>query len=296
MSGYSKQVLEPHQTVRFKTMERFLSYFGTEPRRLNAPIPTYLLISIKTGEGFCYIDNNYVALRSGTLLLVSPYSFLHLVDTSFLLGSVIIFTEAFFCITRFHENLLYKVTYDPRSRPFVQLAETTEKAAFINANIKMFGMEYQFNKELSSGNERLINAVSSIMLIIHARQLANMNGSYDPYNDEGKSMLVAFIRLVNFHYKEETALAYYAKQLHITISHLQHTCKKGYGWTPKAIIQTKLLNEAKRLLTFDPRSIDAIGDELGFADNSAFINFFRQNLNQSPQAYREGNAPDNFNR
>ncbi len=284
-----KDVLQPNQIVRLKTLDRFVSYFGTAPRRLNKHQPAYLLIIIKNGYGHCFVDNEYVPLIAGSLLLISPDSYLRLDNTQYLLGNVIIFTEAFFCKTQFTENLLYKVVYDPESKPIVQLNEGKIKTAFINSRIQLFSLEYRMLKDKSADNDLLLNMLSGIILMLHQEQLEQNGQSYDNENPHLKNIVVKFIKLLNIHYKEQHQLEFYARKMGVDVSTFSKLCRKACGWSPKSIIQSKLINEVRLSMIFDPRPTSEISFELGFQEHSAFNKFFREELKISIAEFKAAN-------
>jgi AraC-like DNA-binding protein len=68
---------------------------------------------------------------------------------------------------------------------------------------------------------------------------------------------------------------------------LNQTCKKAIGKTPGAVINERVLLEAKMLLTATEKAVNEVADELGFTDAPHFIKFFRQHTHLTPRAYRE---------
>lgn len=279
-------VLEKDQVVRFKTLDRFTSLFGTEPRRLNEPRWIYTVISIKQGKGHCYIDNEYVPLQAGTALLVSPFSFLHLENTLYLQGVVILFTEEFLCRTHLYEQLLYKTSYGPNRRTVFQLADNEVGNSYIQSQLAMFGWEYRLGKDPLLKFDFLHNILLGIVLYMHKLQLEREHATLDIVEPAAKSQVVQFIQLLNAHFKEQSSLQFYADQMNVTLDQLGQICKKGVGWSPKAMMQEKLLREAKRLLLFETLSVKEVSYDLGFTEPTNFVKFFQQHTGVSPKNFR----------
>jgi AraC family transcriptional activator of pobA len=126
----------------------------------------------------------------------------------------------------------------------------------------------------------------NIVLHIHKLQLAKSGKVYDTEEPFAKSKVVEFIQLLNAHFKEEHAIEFYADKMNVPSKALTLICQKGIGWAPKAIIQSKLLTEAKRLLLFDAGSAQDVSMELGFNDHAGFIIFFKKYMGISPKDYR----------
>jgi AraC family transcriptional activator of pobA len=287
MPTITKEVLLPNQTVRLKTLDRFTSLFGLTPRRLDDPIRIYLLISIKSGFGHCLVDNEYVPLAAGSLLLINPHAFLHLENTQYLLGSVIIFTDDFFCRASATENLLYKVAYHPEVKPYIKLGDEATQIHFMQTSVHMFASEYRMQKDKSeSTNNFLLNLLHGLILIIHKNQLLQCGKRYDNQYPFQQHKLAEFVKLVNEHFKSHHSLDFYAEKMGMSIVALGRICKEAGNITGKELIMSKLIEEAKMLLIFDPRPLSDISFDLGFPEYAAFNSFIRQQLHTTPTELR----------
>lgn len=295
MSTRHPNVLEKDEIVQFKTLERFTSVFGTEPRRLTEGKFVYILISIKQGKGHCFVDNEYVPLQAGTFLFINPFCYLHLENTLYLQGVTILFTEEFLCRTHLQEQLLYKANYSTNRRPFFQLANSEIENNYLQTQVSMFGWEYRLGRDPLLKFDLLHNILLGIIIYMHKLQLERENMQMDIVEPFAKNQVVHFIQLLNKHFKEQSALQFYADQMNLTQDQLSQVCKKGIGWTPKAIMQEKLLREAKRLLLFDSMSVKEISYELGFTEPTNFVKFFQQHTNLSPKNFRVENCIKGLN-
>lgn len=284
------KILGKDELVKYKTLSHFTTDFGSVPRRLAEDKFTYILIFVKQGNGMCQVDADNVALKPGTLFLVNPFSFLHLSDTQLVQGTVILFTEEFICRTHLQEQLLYKTTYGPNMRTFFQLEGNEVGLNYIQSQITMFGWEYRFGKDVFLKFDILHNVLLGILLYLHKLQLEKEHLKMDLVEPLAKSQVVQFIQLLNTHFKTESSLQFYADQMNITMKQLVIICKKGVGWSPKAIMQEKLLREAKRLLIFDIMSIKEVCYELGFTEPTNFVKFFQQHTGVSPKNYKIDNC------
>lgn len=124
-----------------------------------------------------------------------------------------------------------------------------------------------------------------IHLFVTRLQQAHAHGSQQlrPVN----GVFQQFKQLVHTQFAHRKDLGYYATQLHITTAVLNQTCKKAIGKTPGAVINERVLLEAKMLLTATEKAVNEVADELGFTDAPHFIKFFRQHTHLTPGAYRE---------
>lgn len=284
------KILEKDELIKYKTISHFTNDFGTEPRRLSEEKFAYMIIYVKQGNGDCRIDTDEIPLRPGSILMVNPFAFLHLKNTQLLQGVVLIFTEEFLCRTHLQEQLLYKTIYGPNMRCFFQLDSNETGLNFIQSQITMFGWEYRFGKDVFLKFDLLHNMLLGVILYLHKLQLEREGQTMDLVEPLAKSQVVQFIQLLNLHFKKESSLQFYADQMNVTMKQLVLICKKGVGWSPKAIMQEKLLREAKRLLLFDVMSIKELSYELGFSETTNFVKFFQQHTGISPKNFKINNC------
>lgn len=278
--------MERDQIVRFQTLDRFSEIFGTEPRRPAGAHFTYVLLYVKQGKGHCFVDNEFIVLQPGSLILVNPFTFLHLENTAYLQGVTILFTEEFLCRSTLHEQLLYKTVFMPVRKVCLQLGDNEIGNNYIQSQIGMFGWEYRLGQDPLLKSDFLHNILLGVIIYFHKLQLEAEQLQMDITEPLVKNQLVQFIQLLNTHFKEQSSLQFYADKMNITQYQLAQICKKAINWSPKAIMQDKLLREAKRLLLFDMMSIKEISYDLGFTEPTNFVKFFQQHTGISPKNYR----------
>lgn len=95
-----------------------------------------------------------------------------------------------------------------------------------------------------------------------------------------------FSHLVIQHYTTERSIAYYAKQMNITPTHLSNTVKHVTGKTVMDIISEVVIVDAKAQLKSTNIPIHEISDSLNFPNVSFFGKYFKRLTGMSPQQYR----------
>jgi AraC family transcriptional regulator, transcriptional activator of pobA len=111
--------------------------------------------------------------------------------------------------------------------------------------------------------------------------------------EEGKSsngnqpLIVNYMNAVQEHFKKQHATNYYASVLNVHPNSLNAAVKRYMGMSAKAVITSRLLNEAKSLLHLTGLSVKEVAYELGFQSPSHFFRFFKQHSGYSPLAYRK---------
>jgi AraC family transcriptional activator of pobA len=100
------------------------------------------------------------------------------------------------------------------------------------------------------------------------------------------SPVARFQALIDDHYRQVHRVAGYARLLAVTPGHLNDLIKAATGQTASALIEARLLLEAKRLLAHSDAPAAEIAAHLGFPDPSYFGRFFRRHVGRSPGAFR----------
>jgi len=85
--------------------------------------------------------------------------------------------------------------------------------------------------------------------------------------------------------------SHFADQLHVHVNHLNSVIKKYTGKTTRAIIQERIISEAKALLRNTDWNIAEIAYALGFEYPSHFNKFFKQFTGLAPMEFRLAGDP-----
>lgn len=91
---------------------------------------------------------------------------------------------------------------------------------------------------------------------------------------------------IEAHFKEHWTLAAYATALSVTEARLNGICRRIAGIPSKRMVHDRLMQEARRMLTFTQMSINEIGYHLGFQDPGYFCRFFARHAETTPSRYR----------
>lgn len=78
----------------------------------------------------------------------------------------------------------------------------------------------------------------------------------------------------------------YAARLGYSVRSLTRACNAAVGRGAKAVIDDRLVLEAKRLLLHTALPAGAIGDRLGFTSTTVFARFFRHRTGETPTGFR----------
>ena len=199
-------------------------------------------------------------------------------------GSVLIFTDDFFCTTEndtkfLRSSILFNDLID---KPTIRLNTADfEKYIYICDNI---------TEELSlpADNSKSIllkNLLHNFLLL--AEREKRKQGFTELKKGPDLDYTLLFRDLLEFNYTKLKSVNDYAKIIYISEKRLGQATAKVLGKSPKEIINDRILLEAKRLLAHTHLSIKEIGQDLGFEDPAYFVRYFKKNAATTPVAFRE---------
>lgn len=93
------------------------------------------------------------------------------------------------------------------------------------------------------------------------------------------------------YFRDHRDVGFYAAKVCLTPKHFSTVIRQETGHTAAWWIHRQVVSEAKNLLTMRPDlNIQAIADQLGFADQATFSRYFHRETGISPTEFREGNT------
>ena len=95
-----------------------------------------------------------------------------------------------------------------------------------------------------------------------------------------------FLELLEVRFPAEHQASSYARALHTSLRTLDRHLMDARGQTARQAISSRLVLEAKRLLTRPDVLVKNIAYELGFSEPQNFTRFFRSQTGLSPEAFR----------
>jgi AraC family transcriptional regulator, transcriptional activator of pobA len=96
-----------------------------------------------------------------------------------------------------------------------------------------------------------------------------------------------FEALVEAHFTEHLPVAAYGARLAVTATHLSRVMRAATGQPASAIIQDRIIREARRNLVYSNLSIAQVAYTLGYDDPGHFSRVFRRATSLSPRAFRK---------
>ncbi|OMH26620.1 AraC family transcriptional regulator [Motiliproteus sp. MSK22-1] len=239
----------------------------------------YEMIWIRGGNGAHVIDFIDYVFETDRLYLITPGQ-VHQWRTCDIQATVIVFSEAL--LDRAYREMLlqgarlFRMTDSP---PFLDLDTAVSKRLSQLSGL-MFS-EYA-RKPVDT---TMVRPLLSAFLYELAR--LERHGEQVLGNPHYKR-LSRMTELIDAHYHEHRSVEFYAQQLHITSKRLNEVTREIIGKSVSQMVHDRVILEAKRDLSLSQDSVKTISYRLGFQDPSYFGRFFRRQVGQSPNAFRDG--------
>lgn len=236
-------------------------------------ISFYALIWFTENKGVHYIDFESYPIKKNCVYLIGKNQ-VHSIPSQLLpRARVIVFSTSFF--QRIEEPFLRQL-FLPFDNEGIQIP-----TAMVAAMEQLFGLIVLENK---GACDLTLLLKYTTALLLHLYRFSN----HRFYIAAGEDVrMVRLFQLIEEHYKENRAVAFYAKQIGLTAKRINEILRDKAGVTISQLCTQLLLMEAKRELFHGNYSIKEIAYHLGFTDQSYFARFFKKHVGIAPEQFRE---------
>lgn len=241
----------------------------------------YEIIWIEQGNSRQTIDYKMYEMAPNSLFFISPNQVHEFEAWQPLKGGSLMFTEDFFLLNHNNKDRLFELSFLDNfyANPALNLDELAFK-------------ELKHTIDLMATEQNRIDSNFIILQSLLHVLLAQVQRCVDSKEKKpvARNYLVLYKRfkyLLDNHFHENKAAAFYADQLYITTHHLNKIVKEVTGKTTGELIRSRSILEAKRLLTFTDATISEISASLNFFDSSYFAKIFKADSNISPLGFKK---------
>lgn len=140
------------------------------------------------------------------------------------------------------------------------------------------------------GQAPMLEWLANAVLLRVARQQQAHATAANPVAQAQSALFGRLRSLIEAHYLEHWPINRYAEALHSTASNLNRLCREVADCPPSALIQERLLLEARRRLLYTAAPVSRLAYELGFQDPAYFCRFFRRRTGMTPGDFRRRRA------
>ncbi|NMA75274.1 MAG: AraC family transcriptional regulator [Bacteroidales bacterium] len=260
-----------------------LSFIKKAPHLLGKPHQTsfYQLIWLIHGEMTLYVDFQRVTLHQGELLLLTCGQVCQFDTKSNYSGFITLFTPAFFAESDTDTQFLY-------SSEILSPLTHNSGLKLPNSLIKHLINALQEELNRPKDNFQAYIARSYLRILLFEMERSTTKSQ----NSKEFREIRNFVNEVERHYKEERTVSFYAKLLLIEERKLNQCVLKTIGKTAKQYIDSRIILEAKRFLSYSDKSVKEIGFSLGFDEPTNFNKYFKKHTKQTPLEFKSSLKQD----
>ncbi len=252
-----------------------------DPQRLQPHFHHFFQLMLLRGKGRFMHDFRDYAVRSATLLFVTPGQVHSLRPQPGFTAVILSFSQAFFDHDAPPPSALFKLPfYDPAGHD-----AHLELAPRHVAGIAEIFAEMQ--REFLAAETGTSDALRAWLRLLFVR-IGRVEAGERPAHQLTRAAGLArqFQLAVEKHFRTERPLTAYATELGVTANHLSDVIREELGQPPGVLVRQRRLLDAKRSLSHSDLSVSEIGYQLGFRDPSYFARFFRRETGSSPAEFR----------
>jgi AraC family transcriptional activator of pobA len=242
------------------------------------------LIWIRAGRGRHAIDGQPCELLPGTCYFIAKGQVHQFLEAHAIAGGVVRFADELIADLRGAEETLYPLAWFNSAGGARGVRLDKAEAAEYERLLSLLADE--FARPPQAGRREILGGLLRVALVKLGRVLMRSQAAANAPGEPRAELFRAFILRLERDYAGHHDVAYYAAALKVAPRRLSDACRLCVGRMPKAIIEERLVLEAKRMLQFSPRPTKEIAYELGFQDPSYFSKVFRRMARCSPLDYR----------
>lgn len=242
----------------------------------------YHILYVKKGFGEHWIDFKKYEIIPNSIFFVSPGQVHSLKIDEHIEAYVITFNSHFYLLNDSIQKLMdYPFFHSINNEPVIYLPESMANIQFVLDEL------YKEDRSTEKGKNTILRAFLEVILVRISRLYKQHEINNAP--SHLSFQLRNLEALIDTHFRDLKLLNDYADLMHISPKHLNGLCKRGLNKTVTNLIHERTLIEVKRLLLFTDQSISEIAFELGFADKSYFMRFFKKHTSLTADAFRKQN-------
>jgi AraC-like DNA-binding protein len=243
----------------------------------------HLLMLFTAGNGWHFLDFRRVWCKAGMLVHARPGQVQQFILGQDLEADVLLFTPEFiFPSTSASDGSAFASSiHDIVPEGATELrSDALESVTNLMSAIKR-----AYNQ---ADDSRLSAAILQHLLYAMLLMIAGhyLNREVHATTGSHRRTFQQFRRAVDAKFTRTRSVRDYADAIGCSAKSLQRACMMACGSSPKAVIEQRLILEAKRLLAHTGLTVEAIATELGFSEPTNFVKFFRRHGGMRPLDFR----------
>lgn len=165
-------------------------------------------------------------------------------------------------------------------------AATLPAAPAPAATLEQIGTEFAGR---DFGRAQILRGLAGVLLGQLARALTGHFAAAEPSLGPARApaLLARFEALIEAQFRAHWSVADYARALAVSPAHLTRLVRAATGQPASALIEARLIREARRELVYTDLPVSRVAYTLGFEDPAYFSRVFTRATGLSPRAFRQ---------
>jgi AraC family transcriptional activator of pobA len=253
-----------------------------DPRRLHPHYHDFFQMMLLRGNGTVMHDFQDARISGLTLFFLSPGQVHTLRPRRDFDGITVSFTQGFFDHRAAPPSALFEL-------PFFFTTEMSPLLKIPRGDTFRIGEAFaEIQREFNAAEMNAAEIARAWLRILFARVLRLLGQNRPAANPSRQSVLLRQFHLaVERGFRQDHALADYARELGVTANHLNDVVRAETGRSAGGIVRQRRLLDAQRLLSHSDLTVSEIGYQTGFPDPSYFGRFFRRETGCTPAEFRD---------
>lgn len=243
----------------------------------------HLLMLFTAGKGEHFLDFRRVGCKAGMLVHARPGQVQQFVLGQDIEADVLLFTPEFIFPSISVSNGTASATLidDIATEDVTELrSDALENIANVMSAIRRAYSKADDSRVSAAILQHLLHA----MLLMIAGHYVKRDAPSTA--DTHKRTFQKFRRAIEAEFTQTRSVEHYAEAIGCSAKSLRRACTIACGASPKAVIEQRLILEAKRLLAHTGLTVEAIAIKLGFTELTNFVKFFRRHGGMRPLDFR----------
>lgn len=193
------------------------------------------------------------------------------------------YNRSFYCIVSHDKEVscVGFLFYGSSEPMFIDVRGETQRK--LTAMLLVFIDEFEVADSIQ---QQMLQMLLKRVIILATRQAKAQYQAPTGLSDDKLDTIRRYHLLVDTHFRAQHQVQFYAGQLNKAPKTLANVFALYNEKSPLAVIQERLMLEAKRLLLYSDKSAKEIAYELGFEDAAYFSNFFKKHAALAPSLFR----------
>lgn len=254
----------------------------------NMRVGLYLCIK---GQCDMILNDHLCHLTSGNIFVKSPLIQISIQQEYDDFEFVAIIEEDIEFLAPIAENVFDVIQNLFLKNRFHYTLSSDEQKFFLERKNLINKYKNEFTHDMPLLEQRITKQIIILMeqttILEYAKIILKYNDcKYDGIEKREREVMVKFVFLLFQHYKHHRQVQFYAQSLHFSPNHFTKIIKNVSSRTPSEWISIITINQAKKLLQLNNKSIKEIAQELGFPEQYTFRKYFKLYTGISPKEYK----------